>query len=651
MSSRPLDLREAQLQSGKFAHAELIDADLRRANLQLADLASADLRGARLTWADLTCATLAHADLRNADLSEADLSGADLRRADLRGALLDGATLAHAWTTGARGLPQVFTRTNDRLPGPTLPNHADEPEAGLQAFERGRKLHAEGKLVQAERAYLLARAWQPDSDVVPYALACLALDRDDPETARHWLETTLQVAPEADRALLELTLLTLATGPALLAGTLFADLQARLPELSPLQVATAEPTLRRLTGNTALQAWLDRQQQPEQAEQPQQAEGQALVAQAIAVGDLPLAHAQLQRLDPQEPMTALWRLLLPKLDATATAMDALLRTRRPPLGPIQALRWQSLGAHGATARLETADGVLWVQRLAGPLRSAQSLGFTHRVQEHLATLGMRVPRWLTDDRDAPIFAFDGDWLQVSHDLGGAPFTPTLANCHIAGQTLAAIHTAPAPEERRPSGGLRTGVHVLTQATAGATWLEMLASEPALRAQIHMEPLFARVAPLLDLTARRLQDALPACPQGLCHGDFAPQNLLVEADGGLAVLDWEFADWQPLVWDLARALDVFAVRWPARAEEPPRIDRPRLRAFLRGYTTVRPLAPPEWVALPLLIAASRIDLDTGLLAFLTPLDPDIVGGLLPSFHARLTRAAAGAPELTSALSTF
>ena len=377
MPARPLDLREAQLQQGLFAHANLSDADLRRANLRLADLAHANLRGARLTWADLTCASLAHADLRNVDLSDADLSGADLRHADLRGALLDGATLAHAWTSGARGLPDTHTA---RMPGPTLPQHPDEPQSGLEAFEKGRTLHAQGRLPQAERAYLLARAWQPDSDIVPYALACLALDRDDPETARDWLQATLSADPDAHRALLELTLLTLATGPAVRAGSLFADLKARLPELEALHVETAEPTLRRLTGDTALLAWLDRRGQPEPLTPDTEATGQARVAHAIAAGDLPQAQAQLQRLDPQEPMSALWRLLLPKLEATQTAMDALLRTRRPPLGPIQALRWQSLGAHGATARLETASGVLWAQRVAGPLRSPESLGFTHRVQ-------------------------------------------------------------------------------------------------------------------------------------------------------------------------------------------------------------------------------------------------------------------------------
>ncbi len=647
--SRPLDLREANLFAGQFAAADLTDGDLRRADLQLANLAGATLRGARLTWADLTRAVLTGADLRNADLAGADLSGADLRDADLRGAALDGANLQHAQVAGARGLPDALHFVDGIVPGPTAPGHADEPQAGLDAFARARTLHAAGRLAHAERAYRVARAWQPQSDIVPYALACLSLDRDDPDGARDWLLETLRVEPDADRARLELALLQHATGHWTEAEALLAPLRHRLPELTALALENAEPVLRRLAGHTALVAWLDRRSvtdAPAAQSEPPAATGHARVAAAIAAGDLPAAQRELRQMTNDEPLAALWRLLLPKLRVTGEAFDALLATRQPAIDAASGLRWQSLGAHATTARLETPHGVLWAQRVAGPLRSAASLDYTHALQEHLGALGHMVPHWLTDRADAPQLAFDGDWLVVAHDLTGQPLVPTVAECVLAGRTLAAIHNAPQQSASRPPGGLRAGVDLLSAPHPGAAWLAEMTAEPQLWARLVTQPLHARVPPLLDLVTRRIHAPLGQCPRGLCHGDFAPQNLLLRPDGQLAVLDWDLADLQPLVWDLARALDVFAVRWSPRAADPPQIDWPRLRALLDGYQQVRPLLPDERAVLPILIAASRLDIDTGLLTLLAPLDPDVVDTVLPRLHARLVRAAAGVPELAA-----
>ncbi len=644
----PLDLREAPLAEGHFAHTDLTDADLRRADLQHADLTGARLRGARLTWADLTRATLADADLRNADLSNADLTGADLRGADLRGALLDQAELAHAQVAGARGLPKSLQPHRGIVPGPMALADAEEPQAGLDAFARARSLHAAGSLAAAERAYRLAGAWQPQSDIVPYALACLALDRDDSQTARQWLLETLRVEPGADRARLELALLELATGQLATAEQLLAPLRDRLAPLRDVAAAHAEPVLRILAGDTALVAWLDRRTPHAMATTtPRQLTGHSAAADAIASGDLHLAERHVEELGEREPLGALWRLLLPKLRATADAFGALLQTRQPGLGPVHSLRWHALGAHATTARVETADGVVWTQRVAGALRSAAGLGYTHAIQEALHARGFAVPRWLPDAAGLAWLAFDGDWLLAAHDLPGETLAPTPEHSALAGGTLARLHVAaPLGLTQRPPEGLRAGLALLQTPDPGAAWLTELAAEPSLAAHLDAHPLHRRIAPLLELTARRLREALPLCPIGLCHGDFGFQNLRLQPDGTLAVLDWDLADRQPLVWDLARALDLLAVRWPQRAEEPPLLDRPKVRAFLAGYEAVRPLTPPERAALPLLIPTSRLELDLGLLTLLAPLDPDVVGALLPRVYGRVAYAAAGAPQLAS-----
>lgn len=61
---------------------------------------------------------------------------------------------------------------------------------------------------------------------------------------------------------------------------------------------------------------------------------------------------------------------------------------------------------------------------------------------------------------------------------------------------------------------------------------------------------ARVAALLDV-ARQASDALAAAngPGGLTHGDALAGNV-VEADGRLWLIDWEFTQYADPVWDLA-----------------------------------------------------------------------------------------------------
>lgn len=608
VNQRPLLLAETDLRRAILPQADLTDADLRRTNLQLADLRGANLRGARLNWADLTLAQLTGANLQNVDLSDADLTGADLRDADLRGALLERTTLAHAQVAGTRGLTDGLDVVRGRVRGPLLAN--GEVAAGLQAFENGRQLHGQGRLRQAENAYKLALAWEPDSDVVRYALACLALDENDTDLVQLWLEATTQVNPEAQQVHQELTTLR-----AILAG-------------QPL-----EPR-----AGTALSAWALRQQNPQHKQVQSR---QSPLVEALQAGDLALANRHLAHLRADEPLAAVWKLLLPKLQATTQAFTALLHTRKQPTSPIQTVKWQSFGAHGLTAKLELLDGsLLWAQRFTGLLRPEASLRYTHEIQTILRENQFLVPEWLPDTTGDPLLLFDGDWLVASRHLPGQPLgQPTLEQLDVAGQTLAKIHLLGLELPPRPQGGLQIGTRLLQGPHPGARWRAELESEPQLLERLGNFTQFQRLPSLLDLATRHLD--LTKLPRGLCHGDFAGGNLLLEGEK-LAILDWDLADMDVLVWDVARAIDRLALHW--RAGQPLQVDRPKLRAFLRGYQRVRPLTNAEKQALPVLCALSRLELDTGLLTLLTPLDPEIVDALLPRVAMRLERAAAGMGEV-------
>ena len=103
-----------------------------------------------------------------------------------------------------------------------------------------------------------------------------------------------------------------------------------------------------------------------------------------------------------------------------------------------------------------------------------------------------------------------------------------------------------------------------------------------------------------------------------------------------------------MWDLARSIDLQTVLWPDDAGQPAAIQAQLARAMLAGYQEVRPLTADEHRALPVLMAASRVDLDASVLPIMVPMEPATAEPVLARQLVRLVRAAAGAPELAQAL---
>jgi len=80
------------------------------------------------------------------------------------------------------------------------------------------------------------------------------------------------------------------------------------------------------------------------------------------------------------------------------------------------------------------------------------------------------------------------------------------------------------------------------------------------------------------------------PRGFAHGDFWSDNLVV-TDTGLAVLDWDNAALDILVFDIAFALAGLL------QDSSGILDRQRLDDFLNGYQSVRKLTDAEKETLP------------------------------------------------------
>jgi Ser/Thr protein kinase RdoA (MazF antagonist) len=68
---------------------------------------------------------------------------------------------------------------------------------------------------------------------------------------------------------------------------------------------------------------------------------------------------------------------------------------------------------------------------------------------------------------------------------------------------------------------------------------------------------------------------------LTHGDFFPDNIVVQSDGSMAILDWEHAAADFPVVDLGFAI-------AGMANEDGLFSAERMTTFLRGYASSRPL---------------------------------------------------------------
>ena len=684
----PLQLRDADLRAGLFAGADLRDADLRRAMLSEADLRGADLRGARLHKADLVLADLSGADLRGADLSDADLSGADLRDARLEGADLSGASVAWCWIQGARGVPDSWLqrpRTEGRMRGE---ESADgEPAAGLKAAARADNAWKQARFALAERHYRTALRWVPDSDAARYMLGALALERADPRDAQRWWQQAIDQYARADRARIDLAFLlwdqsdtegaaeALNTpAPAWLAElraeVLKGDRQAAISRV--VAKAGETPGVRWLLGGPRRRAVrpsrpklnalettegreLERQNLVELVKDPQQAPWvwHGAIARALQLGDLALAQRAEQRLHAVAPEERLWSLQIKQLDVTEQAFRELMRTRVAGPEEVQAVRWVALGAHGPTAQITCTERNYYAKRYHGATRPAGSVAYTHRICRALFNRGALVPVAMADRSGDEVLVFGGDTLALYPDLGGQPLHEgmldlaaaerlgrTLGELHILGQDLGG--------SGRPRGGVRVGTRILRSPHPRTTWLGLLGREAACAAAFQRHPSAELLLAGLDGAARRLRSVLPGCRPGLVHGDFAFGNALLQDDGRVAAVDWDLADTDLLVWDLARSIDLQTVIWPDEPSQPVQIQAPLARAILRGYEAVRPLSADERRALPVLVAASRVDLDASVLPIMVPMEPATAEPVLARQVVRLVRAAAGAPELAEAL---
>lgn len=161
-------------------------------------------------------------------------------------------------------------------------------------------------------------------------------------------------------------------------------------------------------------------------------------------------------------------------------------------------------------------------------------------------------------------------------------------CEQSGQALSSLHQAlrqftsenPSVQERHKNAD-----SVLCSLEKRLE--EVFVKSPKFINQLHL------VAPVVSkaLVSIRKNEAVTS---QLVHGDYHPGNLLFRDGAAVAIIDFEYLNFEDAIYDLAYALVMFCTHWTDRTDDAGlisecrdgMIDREKLHAFLRGYLSDR-----------------------------------------------------------------
>ncbi len=206
--------------------------------------------------------------------------------------------------------------------------------------------------------------------------------------------------------------------------------------------------------------------------------------------------------------------------------------------------------------------------------------------DHLSARGCPVPRTIHDRDGAASRIVGGKAVALIEFLPGvSPDRPTAAQARAVGGALAQVHLAARdfamsrPNRLDPAASART----------------LRACGPAALAAI--DPDLPRVVALTE----EVRQAWPAdLPQSVIHSDLFPDNVLMLDARVTGMIDFYFACSDAMAYDLAVTHAAWGFDKAGRRFEPA-----VGRALVAGYHSVRPLAPRERQALPLLARGAAL----------------------------------------------
>nr|WP_303683645.1 homoserine kinase [Brevundimonas naejangsanensis] len=263
---------------------------------------------------------------------------------------------------------------------------------------------------------------------------------------------------------------------------------------------------------------------------------------------------------------------------------------RYPLGGLVELTPIAEGVENTNYRLVTDKGA-YVLTLFEGRTEASALPFCLGLTGRLAAQGFPTPAPVADREGLVIGRLNNRAAAIVEWTPGAwKRQPTDKDQYRAGQVLALLHLDAADYD-----GVRENP------VGPRVWADLAARCDTVAAGEDRRMLEQMQRLLPDL-ARPWSDA--SLPRGPIHADYFPDNVLFAVNehgatdvGG--VIDFYFACVDVLAYDLAIALSA----WGFDAEGRPMPSA--LRAFQKGYESVRPLSDAERQALPELGAAAAV----------------------------------------------
>jgi len=263
-------------------------------------------------------------------------------------------------------------------------------------------------------------------------------------------------------------------------------------------------------------------------------------------------------------------------DITDEALEAFLA--RYALGRPRAFKGIAEGVENSNFLLET-DGGRYILTVYERRVRREELPFFLDLLRWLAARGFPGATPIADRDGHLLNSLEGKPAAIVAFLPGLSVRrPTLKHCAEAGEGLAWLHRAAEGFEGRRPNDLGHGAWAALYAPHAAA-AEGL--EPGLGAHIaHDLTDLARLWPL-------------GLPEGIVHADFFPDNVFFIDDRFAGAIDFYFAAWDALAYDLAVALNAWCftrggVFEPAKA-----------RGMIAGYERRRPLSTAERAALPIL----------------------------------------------------
>ncbi len=229
----------------------------------------------------------------------------------------------------------------------------------------------------------------------------------------------------------------------------------------------------------------------------------------------------------------------------------------------------------------TTSGGRYVLTLFEKL-TPQELPFYLNLMAHLAGRGVPSANPVASRAGRYLGTLNGKPAALVARLEGRDVTaPTSAQCASVGSALAQLHLAGQsyPATMDNPRGPKWWKAVLPDI------LPFLQSREAelLQAEIRFQSLY-RFADL---------------PRGAIHADLFRDNVLFTGDAVAGIIDFYFACTDALLYDVAIAVNDWCIDGEGR------LDAPRTRAFLDAYAAVRPYAPIERGAWPVMLRAGAL----------------------------------------------